>query len=143
VLDFKKNIVIGDRPNERSCIFRKLKHRVLLGILVITKDAHHYFDHISNLKKQTAYFATECLRSTLKNFNQEIYKNLFIFVDCGNHFSSQFFLGFPLFDLVLTPWCNNTQSLVPRFSRVEVTYFEPKHGKNHCDSHFSAVSKYL
>ena len=133
IFDFKENIKINSGPIEYDDTFRNKQPITILGFIL------YYFDKSSDLVKKKNFNILSTILNHDANFVKEslkllknelnLFKNLQIFVDAGPHFKNGELFDFLFFQ-------NNNLN-------ITINFFEEKHGKLPCDSHFSLLSKSL
>ena len=94
-IDFEEKIKIGHKQKEQSWVFRKLKLRNCLGIILKFTDEDLMFDAFTNVTNQTGLLSKCMIKhvlhhpSVLTKFQSLQINKLSTWFACGAHFSNR------------------------------------------------------
>ena len=136
--DFKQKIPIGHKLAEQSWVFRKLKLRNCLGIILQFKRKKLIFDVITNITNQTSLLSTSILDYVLHHpdavaeFVDRGITDLDCWYDVGSHFCNKSLLHFHFYDV--------PDFRAYKLNHIGCRFHSGKHGKSDVDGHFGFVS---
>ena len=139
-MDFKQNIKIGSGPREVNNQFYSKSQRTVFGMVLYyidpqtQKKTKHHINYISDILSHDGLF----IRDVITYLNSKYLVPLQLtdikfWTDCGPHFHSLEILHYMMIEF---------PTLIT-LKKVEWNLFEPYHGKNPCDAHFSLLSRWL
>lgn len=137
-MDFKQNLVIGNKQIEVSSDFRKNKARTVLGFYACTSTERKYIDYVSDVKSHTGFFVKQCLRDLFHRdwfvawIKRDNIHTLLTWADNAGHFKTHSMLYMIMYELLYE---------LGLFRRVRCAFFVEYHGKSLVDGHFGLITK--
>ena len=138
ILDFKQNVCLNGALIEFGRDFFERSQRTILGFVILTSGDNGgikktFVNFVSELLNHDALFVSDCMKILVDLDILKSRKHVSFWTDAGPHFRCGEFANC-IFDTLFSK---------SDFSTVSWNLFVEKHGKNLCDTHFSALSKWL